>query len=55
MNASVIRMNIFDLKIKEFEKKIDKLLENISEKELLQELIKCGLVIHEKNEEEIWK
>lgn len=47
MNASVDRMDIFDLEIKEFEKKIDKLLGSISEDELLEELINNGLIKQE--------
>ncbi len=44
-------MDIFDLSIEEFEKRIDELLENISEDELLDELIKNGLVIDEYDDE----
>lgn len=44
-------MEIFDLSIEKFEKKIDKLLENISENKLLDELIKNGLVIDENDDE----
>ena len=36
-------MDIFDLDIKEFENKIDELLENITDKELLKELQENGL------------
>ena len=36
-------MDIFDLYIKEFEKEIDKLLENMTDKELLKELQENGL------------
>ena len=43
MNASVDNMDIFDLEIKEFEKKIDDLLESISEEQLLEQLIRNGL------------
>lgn len=44
-------MDIFDLPIEEFEKQIDDLLANISEEELLRELIENGLVVDEyKNE-----
>ncbi len=43
MNASVDNMDIFDLEIKEFEKKIDELLESISEEQLLEQLIRNGL------------
>ena len=39
-------MDIFDLEIKELEKKMDELLENISEDELLEELIDNGLMIN---------
>lgn len=38
---------MFDLEIKEFEKKLNELLESISEEELLEELIENGLVIDE--------
>lgn len=40
-------MDIFDLNINEFEKKIDKLLENVSTEELMKELIENGLIIDE--------
>ena len=53
MNASVIKMDIFDLDKKEFEKKIDKLLESVSDDELLQELIECGLKTQEENRKEM--
>ena len=43
----VSKMDIFDLEIEEFEKEIDKLLENISEEELFQELLQNGLIIDE--------
>lgn len=36
-------MDIFDLDIKEFEKKIDELLENMTDEELLKELQENGL------------
>lgn len=36
-------MDIFDLDIKEFEKEIDKLLENMTDEELLKELQENGL------------
>lgn len=36
-------MDIFDLDIKEFENKIDELLENMTDKELLKELQENGL------------
>ena len=38
-------MDIFNLSTNEFEKKIDEILENISEDELFNELIKNGLII----------
>ena len=44
-------MDIFDLSIEEFEKKIDELLDNISEDELLEELIQNGLIIDEYEDE----
>ncbi len=40
-------MDIFDLSMEEFEKKIDELLENISTEELFQELVQNGLIIDE--------
>lgn len=36
-------MDIFDLDIKEFENKIDELLENMTDEELLKELQENGL------------
>lgn len=44
-------MDIFDLSIEEFEKKISELLDNISEEELLEELIKNGLIVDEYEDE----
>lgn len=44
-------MDIFDLSIEEFEKKVDELLDNISEEELLEELIQGGLIIDEYEDE----
>lgn len=41
-------MDIFDLDIKEFENKIDELLENMTDEELLKELFDNGLVIKNK-------
>lgn len=38
-------MNIFDLNIEDFEKEVDKFLNNIIEDELLEELIENGLLI----------
>ena len=38
-------MDIFDLDINEFERKVDELLENISQNDLLENLIKNGLEI----------
>ena len=40
-------MDIFDLSIDEFEKKVDELLKSISEDEMLNELIENGLIINE--------
>lgn len=40
-------MDIFDLDISKFEKRIDELLENFSTKELVKELIENGLIINE--------
>jgi len=40
-------MDVFDLEMEEFEKKVDELLENISEEELFQELLQNGLIIDE--------
>lgn len=44
-------MDIFDLDMKEFEKKIDELLENMTDEELLKELVDNGLVIDEYDNE----
>ena len=44
-------MDIFDLDIKDFEKKIDELLKNITVEELLEELINNGLTIDEYDSE----
>ncbi len=44
-------MEIFDLSIEEFEKKIDELLDNTSEDELLEELVQSGLIIDEYEDE----
>lgn len=41
-------MDIFDLNIKEFENKIDELLENMTDEELLKELVDNGLIIKNK-------
>lgn len=38
-------MDIFDLSFEEFEKRVDEILENITEEELLQELIENGLMV----------
>ena len=38
-------MDIFDLSIEEFEKKVDEILENISEEELMEKLIENGLEV----------
>lgn len=40
-------MDIFDLNVDEFEKEIDKLLNDISEDDLLKELIENGLIVNE--------
>lgn len=40
-------MDMFDLEINEFEKKIDEFLENFSTEELIKELINNGLIIDE--------
>ena len=40
-------MDIFNLSIEEFEKKVDELLDNISAEELYQELLQNGLIIDE--------
>lgn len=44
-------MNIFDLDISEFEIAIEKMLDNISQEDLLEELIKNGLAIDEYDNE----
>lgn len=46
-------MDIFDLDINEFENKIDELLENISEEDLLNRLIKNGLEVDIYEDEEV--
>lgn len=38
-------MNIFELSEKEIEKELNKIFENTTPKELLQELIECGLEV----------
>lgn len=38
-------MNIFNLKDDEFERKIDEIFDNIDSKDLLEDLINCGLEI----------
>lgn len=38
-------MDIFDLKIRDFEKKIDELLESISNEKLFEELMDNGLIV----------
>lgn len=40
-------MDIFDLSIEDFEKKVDEILEGITDDELLNELIENGLIIDE--------
>lgn len=40
-------MDIFDLDLKEFEKKINQLLDSLSKDELLKELVDNGLIIDE--------
>ena len=44
-------MDIFDLDVNDFEKKIDELLENITVEDLLEELIDNGLTIDEYDSE----
>ena len=44
-------MDIFDFSKKEFEEKIDELLDSISEDELLEELTQNGLIIDEYEDE----
>lgn len=39
-------MDIFDLSIGEFNKKLDEIFENIDTEELFQELIECGLEVN---------
>lgn len=38
-------MDIFDLSVEEFENRIDELLKNVSEEDLLEKLIKNGLEV----------
>lgn len=38
-------MDIFDLSIEEFEKKVDEILENVSEEELMKKLTENGLEV----------
>lgn len=40
-------MDIFDLNLKEFEEKVNELVENMTADELLEELIDNGLIIDE--------
>lgn len=39
-------MDIFDLSIGEFNKKLDEIFANIDKEELFQELIECGLEVN---------
>ena len=39
-------MNLFDLPMKEFDKKIDEIFNQYTSKELLEELKKCGLEVN---------
>ena len=41
------KLNIFKLSEEEIEKELDKIFENTTPKELLQELIECGLEVKE--------
>ena len=41
------KMDIFDLNLKEFEEKVNELVENMTADELLEELIDNGLIIDE--------
>lgn len=38
-------MDIFDLSFEQFEKRVDEILNNISQEELLQELVDNGLIV----------
>ena len=40
-------MNLFDLPMKEFDKKIDEIFNQYTSAELLEELKKCGLEVNE--------
>ena len=44
-------MDIFDLPIEEFKKELNKIFSNITPKELLQELIECGLEVYDEKKD----
>ena len=47
-------MDIFNLTIEEIEQELDKILSKYTPKELLNELIKCGLELNQNEEDTPW-